>query len=422
MAWEKQIKKRLEVFMGNGERFYPIWEDAVKEITYNTVSFEFPGLEGTLVKRRKVSGREFDIVFHFVTTEKEDHLVTSERFEKASKDSRHWHILHPYYGDIRCHPTKLKYDNSKHGITTITGKVLETILGVAPLTLHNYKKTLEIKVEKLGILNISTYVNNTPDLSSVEIGYINDQLTSYQTNYSKIITEEEDSKNFNNLLSDAKSSLAKYTSDTIFVMNKIQEVAQSPAKLSANIFDRVRYFSEEIEFTKQSLLGLQYIPYNLKRLYENTVSSLFSAIFLSTANIQSGQNATPNNGVVITSSQILDLIFRIGDIWEDYIQTLDVIQDINNVTGVSFVQDYDLLNELQDLYNDSMANMYRIALESKKEVVINIEEDSNPIILTHRFYGLDEADENLNFFIKTNSLSMREQLMIEKGREIIWYI
>ena len=86
MSWKEDIQKRLEVFTGDGKTFYPLWKNAIKEVEYNIAAFDFPNLEGTLVKRKKQLGRRFRIEFYFVG---DDHLTEAEAFEASAKDERH---------------------------------------------------------------------------------------------------------------------------------------------------------------------------------------------------------------------------------------------------------------------------------------------------------------------------------------------
>ena len=53
---------------------------------------------------------------------------------------------------------------------------------------------------------------------------------------------------------------------------------------------------------------------------------------------------------------------------------------------------------------------------------IPLEEDSNAILLTYRFYGEDNEDIFLNEFVNANNLGLTEYLIIPKGRLITYYV
>ncbi len=70
----------------------------------------------------------------------------------------------------------------------------------------------------------------------------------------------------------------------------------------------------------------------------------------------------------------------------------------------------------------SLSTLQDISLESEQEVTLVNEQDSNALLLTHRVYGLDDQDVNLNRFLETNNIGLNEALIIPKGREILYYV
>jgi hypothetical protein len=69
-----------------------------------------------------------------------------------------------------------------------------------------------------------------------------------------------------------------------------------------------------------------------------------------------------------------------------------------------------------------MRRLYRIAFEAKQEREYILDEDSNIILLTHKFYEMDSEDRNINNFIETNNIGLNEILNIQKGRKIVYYV
>jgi len=72
--------------------------------------------------------------------------------------------------------------------------------------------------------------------------------------------------------------------------------------------------------------------------------------------------------------------------------------------------------------NFTLSNLFAIALNAKQERSIVLEEDNNLVNLTHRFYGLDAADENIDEFILNNNIGISEHLLIKKGRILRYYV
>jgi hypothetical protein len=91
-------------------------------------------------------------------------------------------------------------------------------------------------------------------------------------------------------------------------------------------------------------------------------------------------------------------------------------------SGDSYTPNFESVNSLDELIHTTLSSLYSVAFGAKQEHSIILEKDSNPIILTHRFYGLDSDDVKLNNFIEENNLSMSELLNIRKGKKIIYYV
>src|SRR4051812_32567908 len=118
MSWVDKLKNRIKIQMGDGKIYFPSWIPDHKRVEYNTAEFEFPNVEGTLVKRGTPLGRKYNLKLFFSGP---DHLDDSDAFESSASDNRPWTIFHPYHGTIICQPTSLDFDNSNYNVTEITG-------------------------------------------------------------------------------------------------------------------------------------------------------------------------------------------------------------------------------------------------------------------------------------------------------------
>jgi hypothetical protein len=105
-----------------------------------------------------------------------------------------------------------------------------------------------------------------------------------------------------------------------------------------------------------------------------------------------------------------------------YLQKLDELQALRSDEVDTFTPDDDVNRLLDDAMVVAQGNLFDFAFNAKQERVLQIEADSNPISLAHRFYGLDEEDENLSFFIDTNALSLDELIQIKAGRRVVYYV
>ena len=114
MSWLEKVEKGITITTGDGRKYTPEYFLTPKTTDFNIAEFNFPNVEGTLVKRGTVKGAKHNLTFVF---QGENHLDVSFNFEKSAKDNRPWEIEHPFYGIIRVHPTSLTYDSTGINIT-----------------------------------------------------------------------------------------------------------------------------------------------------------------------------------------------------------------------------------------------------------------------------------------------------------------
>ena len=96
------------------------------------------------------------------------------------------------------------------------------------------------------------------------------------------------------------------------------------------------------------------------------------------------------------------------------------------------VSRYDTVNEwspnvslqqaLYDLFTESIASLYQLAFGAKQERIVEVMEDSNLFLLTHRYMGLDVEDKNLELFRNINNIKNDELFKVKKGRKIKYFV
>ena len=111
------------------------------------------------------------------------------------------------------------------------------------------------------------------------------------------------------------------------------------------------------------------------------------------------------------------------EIYDQFITDLDTMQSGNGGNPEDYVANSEVLINLNSLVNFTMANLFDLALDAKQERILSLEDDSDFITLTHRLYGLDDEDENIDEMIRNNpQLGLDHYLNIKKGTEIIYYV
>ena len=109
------------------------------------------------------------------------------------------------------------------------------------------------------------------------------------------------------------------------------------------------------------------------------------------------------------------------DLYSDYLETLDTLQvdiyDVNN----SWTPNVDIQTQLSLMVSFTSQQLFTLSFNARQEREYQLLEDSNLIILTHRFVGLDANDQNLEEFRQLNNIRNNELYKIKKDRIIKYY-
>lgn len=400
MTWEQKIEIRFKITTGDDEVFYPLWRGAEKEREYNTSSFEFINVYGTLVDRKKPQGAKYQLVFYF---DGADNIEMSDKFETSCEDPRQWVVEHPIYGTIKGQPLSIKRDDTSLNITEITIPFWESISPDYPFVNFSKKdNTMDMHRKTLYALSVAgtSGVNFTPaDISS--------QSESLQQMSSDLEVLQNDNTyaEFQNALNEGLKAIDNLLLEPLNAIQTIQNFLDLPSTYQQAIKGRVAAYENIYWRLKESIENLAD-----KKYYESmggTILSLISIVLV-----------TPITGDYILISDVEEALNRLSVLNEDYRQTLDNlsvnIYDVNN----AYSPDANAQTELDSLMIYTFANVYSYVFGAKKEYKVVLTKNTNTILLVHRYIGLDANDENIDNFVKRNKIYFNELFSLKKGREI----
>lgn len=415
MSWIEKVQSNLVITTGDGKSFTPLWVPTTKSFDFNVAEFEFPDLEGTLVRRAKAKGRKIELEIYF---QGEDHLDQALAFETSSKDQRAWVLSHPMYGNMTVQPLGLVFDNTKYNTSKITGTVIETITDDAPkVGVSPIDKITEDKAN-CDIIFAENYANSVvPD--ATDINDANSNVNSIYTKGAKV-AKVPDSEKYYELFASAKADILNLTDDPLKAIQSIQAMIAAPALFATDITTRLNLLIDQFAGLRATIFNI-FSP-NTKRLYENNGAAIISSMILMTANpIPEGRSETKEKEYS-SRSRVIAIIEKILGQYNNYIADLDSLQTDNGGDLDSYIPDQAALMSLDDLVDYGISNLFNIALNAKQERVIFLEADSNVINLAHRFYGMDVQDTTIDEFIGNNNMGLNDLLQIKKGRKIIYYV
>lgn len=406
MSWIENIKSELVITTGDGKEFKPFWKPSQKVVEYNIAEFEFPNLYGTLVKRGMPKGTRFNLEIYF---QGENCVEEARAFEKSSNDSRAWIISHPYHESMIVHPASLTFDYSKYNIVTITGAVIETLTEDKPKISLSPADKISLDKERTDE-NFNNAFDATPSIKDVNT------LTQNNSNIykegSRGIKNPIEAEAYFNAFSKANSAIANATAEPIAAMRAIQAMVNAPALFQQSVRSRISIFTNQFNQLRKIHPGITLR--STKKIYEHQGGALLSAQALAAS--------TPITDDYGNKINVLAVVDEIISNYNQYILDLDELQSETGGTPTSYIPDADSLNSLTQLINYTISNLFNIALNAKQERIVYIEDDSNLILLAHRFYGLKEDDSTIEELKNNNAISLNEILQIKKGRKIIYYI
>ncbi len=398
MNWLQRLNNiQLTITTGDGKEYTPLWRNAVKNITYNTEGFDFIEKDGSYVARKRRSGRRFPILLYF---QGEDHLKVAADFEQSANDPRPWTIKHPYYDLLFVQPLDLKFDNSEHNVTKITGTVWETEQEKYPqgevfttFVLGREKQNIDLTVAEEGANELKDADTGIIEDAQNAVGDTRDVLKKY-------IQVTEDAQDLENKANKALSDTNNIVSDTFTALTSTQTLLNAIVDNDLiSISDKAQAFKTIINNLKDRFLDEDRTSIS-EKLYESQVATILSGY--SFAAVQADYN---------NRSQVVATIEDIDELYFDFIVNFDDLDTDQNAN---------IAKELDNMIYSTLANLYTIAYNARQTRRFVTDKQTNIIVLAHEFYG--PGDENLNEFINQNDITLEEHIQVKKGREIIYFV
>lgn len=405
MSWLDKVENDIIIQCGDGKEYRPNWMNATKKQDWQISQFNYERISGTHIVKKQSNGGEFGLDLYF---QGDDHLDISDAFSRSSNDPRPWVMIHPLYGRLNVHPISLTFDNSDFNVTKITGTISETII-------VNFPQSSFDPVDQILNLSLKSNESFANSVSAFSNSDITDQLNTNQLIYNqgeKIVTDKTLAENYYNAFAKANSFVLSATSSPIQAMRQIQSMINLPYEFETNIENRLGIFTEQIRGIRQSLDNLS--DPSSKQIFQINIASILGGMCLT--------SSTPTSDDYLTRSSVLSVISTIISSYNQYIVDLDSIKTDNNGDENSFMPDFYAQNDLSTLVSFTLSNLFTIALGSKQERTYICEEDTNVILLAHRFLGLKEDDTTITTMMNVNNLGLNELLIIRKGRTIVYLV
>lgn len=406
MSWKDKLKNSpFKIQTGDGKEYFPLLKIGSKTREYNSNTFEFIDVENSFISRKKPKSAKYELLFYF---QGDNHVEKCDEFETSCNDERFWTIEHPYYGTIKGQPLSLSRNDSSLNLTEISVEFWESIIFEFPLQDLSLKD--DIKQKKITLdENLSrSYVNKT-ELKAADQNRMKQFVGKINLSYNKLLTDVNYNK-YQETLSTNFSSIDKMLTDPSSLIKDISDLISTPSDFSSSVSFRITL----IENLYNSMKGIiKFSNKNEKSFFECFGASLISSACLITF--------PPQANDYISKKDVEKISYKIDSIYSDYLKTMDDSQSPIESVSNAFSLDFTSQSILNEIVNKTLYNLFDFAFKAKQERQVEIEKDSNLIVLTHRYLGLDESDENIEIFRKMNNISNKNIFGIKKGT-IIKYL
>lgn len=410
MSWQDQVKIPIEIILGDGKSYSPLYFNSPKSFDFNIAEFEFPHIEGTLVKRGKRKGSRISIDLFF---QGENHLDMSLQFEQSSKDERHWRVMHPMHGELAVQPASLTFDNTSINVTKITAVLIETITNDAPRVVSAPKEQVIKNVENFQETVSAVSADKLKDASSSDKILLGLNLGSIYDEGKKFALSDLEANDYFNLYTTAIAKINAFTASPLLAMTAMNAMIAYPANFLLSVKERINLLVTQYNALVDGIEEL--VTPNEKNIFEGNAAAIISAMAESAV--------TPlNDSDYGNMVDVLDIIDQITGVFDSYLSSVSGLQTDNGWDEDAYIPNYEVVGAISDLVNYAVSNLFIIAIGAKQERIIFLEQDSNLIILAHRFYGLEPNDSTIQEFIRNNKIGISEHLLIKKDRQLKYYV
>lgn len=410
MSWQTDVKQDFTITTGDGRVYIVFWNKASKVLGWHHETFSFIRVRGQLIKKEEALARQFPMDFYF---QGENHLETSREFEDSLNDKNPVTINHPIYRNIVAQIVSITFDDSDLNATKITCVAIETINYVGRISSDPF---LEIQ-SKEAILFIAApaEIAGVGPIKTEYKNEIKNNLTSIKNKGLKIVTLDDEVKQYTNAFNQAINFVNVLTETPIQAMAAVTTFITMPARFTALVSDRLNFLVSQFKSFLQVLKsggGLK-SPVQ-KKLFEIQCATCISSMCIAAV--------TPVGNEYTTSASALKVARVIDDNYTEFLTALDDAEISQGGVNTYYTYSPDIMFILADCVNITISNIILIALNGKQERFINVDEDTNVFKLTHKYYGMSDDDSTIDYFCTTNNLTYHQMIQIKKGTKIVYYV
>jgi hypothetical protein len=362
---------------------------------------------GGYTDRKQPQASKYPLVFWF---QGDDHIDQVDAFEASADDPRPWTVKHPFYGNIQGQPLSIKRNDVAYNVTEVTVDFWESINEDYPNPTKSINDVIRSQAADVTAIQSQSYGSRISP-SSEDQQILQDNVIQISSTFDRLF-DDENFAEYQTAIATARNAAGNLTSDPTNAIDSMHQLLLIPSLFARPVSDRVNSFVAAYAKIKEALEDAPTV--NTKLYYESQAGVCIAGLCQATA--------TPIEGDYITRVEIEEITTTIVELYSDYLDTLDsnqvAIVDVQNTYFPAATAQFDLY----ELVAETTGNLFSLAFQARQQRVLETATETNLILLTHQFLGLDANDENIENFRQLNNIKGLELFKIRKGREIKYFV
>jgi len=414
MDWTDRIREAA-YNSPSGDRLTFDYENVSKTVDKKTTSFEFPDANGSYVQDLGNTGRKYPLRVFFWGG---DYDIKAEAFEAALLERGTGTLEHPIYGVIDVVPfgTITRRDDLKTGANQAVFEVtfFETIGLIYPTSQSDPASSVLNAVEEYNNSVAQEFENVTTLDNAVDaVTFKNDYqslLDSASTGLQSVANAQDNVRTqFNAVRDSINQGIDILIAEPLTLAFQTTILLQAPARAAINITDRLEAYKNLADGIITGDNAVVTPSFNASSSNEFHTNDLYASTYV-TGSVVSVVNTqfTTKTSAIEAAELILTQLDEVTN-WRDA-----------NFAALSEIDTGEAYQQLQEAVALTAGFLVEISFTLLQERRVILDRDRTIINLVAEFYG--SVDDQLDFFINSNSLTGSEILEVPRGREIVYYI
>jgi prophage DNA circulation protein len=414
MSWEERLKEAAYT-SPSGTRLTFDYEDVSRSYEKKTTAFEFPDADGTYVQDLGKTGRRYPFQI-FIWGENYDLEATA--FEEALAESGIGILEHPVYGTVNVVVTGAvtRRDNvtTRGNQAVITATFWDTINTVYPVAQVDPGAATEQSLALFNQVSAEMADVNLNLEGAVERVTFRETflrlLDTTRSNLSPIFSLQDGiGRGFNTIYASIAGDIDNLILNPSQLVSQTLRMIQLPALTATSVVDRITAYSglidEVLAFPETT--NNAYGPTEINAFYAKDV---FATAFVTGAVISVLNNQFSTKTEAIEAADLVISIFDGTNVWRE--NHFELLEEID--TG-------EVYQQLQESVAIVAGFLVFISFSLRQERIVILDRARTIIDLIGELYG-QITNDDIDFFISSNSLIGSEILELPRGREVKYYV